>query len=118
MKKADILQEVLDEANDYLVKLEAALDREQGVITNQGWIVSCGGAAMTFDVDPESRRISNPTVCGAYRARKFSEKNARGIATGVSNGRNDKGEAVPFVKFLIKEIEAINRHIIQTKKMM
>ena len=74
-------------------RAQKALDALERIVLGDGWIVRCASIYLRFDI--QDMTATNPRHCGSpVNATRFTERDAKHVATGVHNAGGDQGQAL------------------------
>lgn len=90
---------------------QRVLDSLRNTLLGQGWIVVAeGDVSLTFTVD--GRTVTQPVPAGgAEKAMRFTQEDARRVASQVANGRGAVAGAIHVTEALQNEISETTRLI-------
>ena len=105
--RAQVLADLKQAREDYA----GALERRQGVLCGENWVVRIGGFYTRLEVDRD-RRITKSEACGLTGCSILTERDARAVAGVIRNGNDtDRGEAVLYDLALREEITGLDKMI-------
>lgn len=107
MTKAEFVRDLTARIEE----LEAARDRSSNVLLGEGFVVTCGGLSLKFDI--ANKTATNPTTTRPELATRFTRRDAESVAANVTNGKGEKGKAV-FVRDAIIQLIEETKSVIQS----
>ena len=87
-----------------------------GMICACNWIIRVDGIYITPEFDENNQTISKITFNDPDMVMRFTEGNARNLASIMKNGRGDYGEAVLWVQACEERLEGLESQLECFKK--
>jgi urease gamma subunit len=105
--RAQVLADLKQARGDYADFLE----RRQGILCGENWVVRIGGFYTRLETD-RGRRITKSEATGLIGCSILSERDARAVAAVIRNGNDtDRGECVLYDLALREEIAGLDKMI-------
>lgn len=112
----------MKERVDMIAKMDAEraeLNKFQQSLSNtmlgEGWIVATSSVlALRFSI--VNRVVRDPKVCRVSLATRFTRKDAESVAEQVTNGRQEKAEAVHIKDMINRQIANLSECILALER--
>ena len=86
---------------EVLALLDQSIAAKRAALTALGpnakcrYIVSCGGTPLTFDLDPETKQVSNPKPCEPERCILLNKEDAEKLAAMIRADDQPRAIVIP-----------------------
>ena len=106
-------QEIIDKFEAQVVTLEALKKSLSNVLLGQGWVVHVEGVYQKYEI--VGGKIVGCRFCGVENATRFTERDAKAVASNTFNGNKLSGTAIHINDAVKQELEKV-KGLLQTVK--